>query len=593
MQMKGLKITMLALLLTLALAPSVIAQSAAGEKSHIQMGVLGTTSLTDPVAGAVDLNNLFIRSNFEVDLLQARLLSTTGLSPTTPLPFPSPAGSPVVGAGPGFMGFNGLNMLDQALVSGFAVEPPDQGLCVGNGFILEAVNLAFVVYDQNGTKLKGPTFMNTFFKLDRFQFTSDPRCLYDRQTRRWFATTLQIDVRSAPAPHILTGKSHLIIAVSQTDDPRLGWNVFSIDTTDDGTGGTQTHPRCPCYGDEPLIGADRHGFYVTTNEFPLFTGGFNGAQIYAMSKKHLAQGFLPTVVHFGGLPLAEGIAYSVQPATSPGREEEREDRGEDSGGGVEYFMSTLDFRGPLDNRIAVWAITDTDSLKEFRPDVELSKTIVTSEAYGVPPDAIQKPGPPSSTPFKNAFAPLQPLEMLSTGDDRMQAVVFTDGKLWGSLSTVVRDGTGFHSGIAYFVVKPSVDEDQVHARMKNQGYISVPGNDVFYPAIGLNREGEGAIVFTLGGPGYFPSAAYVRVDDDHGVGKVHIAAAGAGPDDSFSGYNTIFFGGGPSGRWGDYSAAAVDGEGNIWIATEYISGGPRLLFGNWATFIGRVKTEED
>jgi hypothetical protein len=44
------------------------------------------------------------------------------------------------------------------------------------------------------------------------------------------------------------------------------------------------------------------------------------------------------------------------------------------------------------------------------------------------------------------------------------------------------------------------------------------------------------------------------------------------PDDGFSGYV-----GSPSniqmaGRWGDYSAAVADGEHNIIIATEYISG---------------------
>ena len=39
--------------------------------------------------------------------------------------------------------FDGLNLRDQRTANGgnqFTVEPPDQGLCVGNGFILETVN---------------------------------------------------------------------------------------------------------------------------------------------------------------------------------------------------------------------------------------------------------------------------------------------------------------------------------------------------------------------------------------------------------------------------------------------------------------------
>lgn len=48
----------------------------------------------------------------------------------------------------------------------------------------------------------------------------------------------------------------------------------------------------------------------------MFSDVFNGAQIYALSKKELEAGTLGTMVHIGNLPLAEGTAYSVQPATS-------------------------------------------------------------------------------------------------------------------------------------------------------------------------------------------------------------------------------------------------------------------------------------
>jgi len=40
--------------------------------------------------------------------------------------------------------------------SQFSDEPPDQGLCVGNGFVVEAVNLALAVYDKSGNLLSGP-----------------------------------------------------------------------------------------------------------------------------------------------------------------------------------------------------------------------------------------------------------------------------------------------------------------------------------------------------------------------------------------------------------------------------------------------------
>jgi hypothetical protein len=69
-----------------------------------------------------------------------------------------------------------------------------------------------------------------------------------------------------------------------------------------------------------------------------------------------------------------------------------------------------------------------------------------------------------------------------------------------------------------------------------------------------------------------------------GAGDIQIAAAGALPDDGFSGY-----GGARVGRWGDYGAAVADDEsGNIWMASEYIPNAPRTVNANWGTFVTQV-----
>src|SRR5262249_24250372 len=53
-------------------------------------------------------------------------------------------------AHPGFnFGFQGLNHYQQRYSRGgnqFSVEPPDQGMCVGNGYVVEAVNDVFNVF---------------------------------------------------------------------------------------------------------------------------------------------------------------------------------------------------------------------------------------------------------------------------------------------------------------------------------------------------------------------------------------------------------------------------------------------------------------
>jgi hypothetical protein len=54
------------------------------------------------------------------------------------------------------LSFDGLNHRNQRLANGgkqFSVEPPDQGLCAGNGFVMEAVNDVLRVFDTSGTPL--------------------------------------------------------------------------------------------------------------------------------------------------------------------------------------------------------------------------------------------------------------------------------------------------------------------------------------------------------------------------------------------------------------------------------------------------------
>jgi hypothetical protein len=128
--------------------------------------------------------------------------------------------------------------------------------------------------------------------------------------------------------------------------------------------------------------------------------------------------------------------------------------------------------------------------------------------------------------------------------------------------------------------------------------------NLIYPAIGVTASGKGVMAFTLTGDNYYPSAAYALIDAQNGVGSVHIAAAGVGPDDGFTSYKG-FVGNPPRTRWGDYGAAVPVGN-SVWIASEYIGqtcsytqyisnipasftcGGTRGALGNWDTRISEL-----
>jgi hypothetical protein len=498
-------------------------------------------------------------------------------------------------------GFNGLSHADQRLAgtgayvnTQFSLEPPDQGLCVGNGFVVEPINLAFAVYDESGKKLTATTALNQFYQRSpainrvtgvRGDFLSDPKCYYDPVGQRFIQTIVEVDAPGNFNGQAPFNRTHVLIAVSQTSDPTGTWNLYSFDTSDDGLNGTPAHTGCPCLPDQPLLGANRDGVFVDTNEFqdnPNFF--FNGGQIYALGRKHLESGAASVgFVHLdvGTVPTGDpNLPFwgSIQPSTSidPASNSELLM----TGGPEDVFQNNA----PLDNRIAAWSLAPTASLNGNSPHLTLRHVVLTSETYGLPINqgATQKSGP---TPLGTAVG--EPLEQINANDSRMNQVVNVGGVLYGGVNTMVGSGESARVGIAYFVVGAKGTPGFLSASILTQGYVAVDGENVLFPSIAVNSSGVGAMCFTLSGPNYFPSAAYVRFASGAPVGDIHISGAGVLPEDGFSGYKAF---GSPTpgvARWGDYSAA-VSADGAIWMGNEFIPGTPRTVNANWGTFITRL-----
>jgi hypothetical protein len=515
---------------------------------------------------------------------------------------PSPRGTPVVNSPGGATGFNGLTHADQRNAgtgiyanTQFSLEPPDQGLCVGHGFVLESVNLALAVYNENGTRLTAPTALNQFYKrspaIDRVtgvagDFLSDPKCYWDPVGHRFIQTILEVD-----APGVFDGKTpvngtHVLIAVSQTSNPTGKWNLYSVDTTDNGANGTPAHTGCPCLPDQPLLGANRDGVFINTNEFQNNTSFFfNGGQLYALGRAALESGASSVLfdhVDVGTVPTGDANLPrwgSIQPSESVNPRSGTELLM--TGGPEDIFQNNA----PLDNRIAAWSLTGTRSLTGGHPSLQLSHRVLTSETYGLPINtgATQKPGP---TPLGTSLG--EPLEKINANDSRMNQVVDLNGVLFGGVNTTVTSATGPpRVGIAYFAVGAVGTPAGTFAHILHQGYVAVNGENVLFPSIAVNRFGVGAMAFTLSGPDFFPSAAYVRFALGRAVGTIHISGPGVLPEDGFSGYAAE---GSPTpgvARWGDYSAA-VFADGAIWMGNEFIPNAPRTLLANWGTFLSRL-----
>src|SRR6185437_3335028 len=305
--------------------------------------------------------------------------------------------------------------------------------------------------------------------------------------------------------------NHLDLAVSQTSNPNGSWNIYKIDVTNDGSNPSPAN-ACPCLGDYPHIGADANGIYLTTNSYPWNGNGFDGAQIYALSKAQLAAGAASVnVVHFDtfgavNVPSDAGPTqpgFTVWPAHSPGTSSY-----DTNAGGTEYLLSsnaadeaTHPVAGTggsyVSSQIVNWALTNTASLNTATPNLHLTNKVLASNTYAIPPKQRQ-PGsgtaPGTAAPqghcindtttstiagvgcwrllFGSEPAHNEVISTPDSNDTRMQQVMYANGKIWGSLDTTVNPDLGpARAGIEYFVVNPNAGKIVV------QGYVGAAGHD--------------------------------------------------------------------------------------------------------------------
>ncbi len=462
--------------------------------------------------------------------------------------------------------FDGISAIQNGqATNGYDLEPPDESIAVGNAYVLNFVNLTGAIYKANGQIAAGPFPLGLiggggFFNTDLNNIVSDPRAYYDKASHTWFALVWEDDfVNGQPGPAFVD------LAVNSGDPVTGTWLEYQIQVDD------ATAAGCPCLPDYTILGVDQYNVYLLPNEFQNYGPGFNGSQIYAIAKSDLISGNpTPNVAHFGGLSVAGVIAYHLQPAI------------ETMGAPAEYFMNSLDPNNTFDNRLGVWAMTNRAKIAQgVIPN--LSATVISSEAYAMPPNA-QTP-----TGF-NAFTGSPTTGVVTADFDALQEVQYVNGYLYGALNTSVNiaGDTGARAGIAWFKVWPSLSNGVIDGatRVAAQGYVASSGLYLMYPHINVMPDGNAAMVFTYGGLGTYLSAGYtVMKAGTKSFGPIQQAAAGAAPDNGFT--DTAAFGG--IGRWGDYSAGqlAPDGSG-IWFATQYIpNNGDQIA--NWGNRVFEVK----
>ncbi len=478
---------------------------------------------------------------------------------------PRVAGSKLA-AGTLLNNFDGVDAVQNSVATGgYDLEPPDESIAVGPNYVLNFVNLTGAIYNKQGGVVSGPFPLGLiggggFFNTDLNNIVSDPRAFYDASSHTWFALVWEDDFDSSGN----LGPAFVDLAVNSGNPVTSAWTLYQIDVAD------ATGAGCPCLPDFTILGVDAYNVYLLPNEFQNYGPGFNGSQIYVLAKQQLISGVAsPNVIHFGNLNAGGVTPYHLQPAN------------EYTAAPAEYFMNSLDPNNTYDNRLAVWAMTNRDHVAAGVIPT-LSATVISSEAYAMPPNAQTPPG------FNIGFN-VATSGVVNTDFDALQEVQFVNGKLYGALNTAVNipGDASSRAGVAWFVVTPSISHGVISAKTKvtKQGYIAAQGLYLMYPHIEAAKNGTMAIVFSFGGPDTYLSAAYVAANAGQSFGAIQTAAAGVTADNGFT--MTPGFGG--VGRWGDYSAGQLDPSGSrIWFATQYI-GGNGDLYANWSNRLFAVK----
>ena len=232
--------------------PAGTSGAAGGPTRAIPAG--GTTSIRVGAQGPDGLQQPELRPGGEEDeagaINRARPGFKNGKFPKKPLDAPTVASSVVASSNPDVVGSAvGLTHRDQRLANGgnqFSLEPPDQGLCVGGGFVVEAVNSVIRVRNSTtGAALTGAGDLSSFFgypaAINRTTGAFgpdviDPVCHFDPDNNRFVVVITTLHRVGTTAE--FNGKNTIDLAVSNTGDPTGAWTVYHVPAQNDGTDGT-------------------------------------------------------------------------------------------------------------------------------------------------------------------------------------------------------------------------------------------------------------------------------------------------------------------------------------------------------------------
>jgi hypothetical protein len=493
--------------------------------------------------------------------------------PRGPLP-PIPMTPPLLGPAIECNNFN----TSTGYTGGFLFIPPDPHCAVGPTHVINITNVIIQWRPKVGT-VDAPQYENSLMGFFGAvpgtlagDFGFDPKVIYDQYNGRFVIVILQ---QWEPAAGDPSEESRILVAVSMTSDPNLGWWTHVINSKTPIAG-------LDHWADYPGLAVDDKAVYITNNMFKFASGGstFGGSRLWIVNKVptyaggpiaftlHDAYGATPGSVatttqpaHMYGVPPVDALGYplgtylvSYSGLSSAGSEFVQVIQVSDPLGGFggPFFVQQFVPVGDIDNTAA--AMLDA-------PQLGTANTIETNDRRAL--NAVWR---------ENC--------LLLCAQVRVPVGLPEAGQTtahWWRLGTLVpTPGTTL--------------ADQGNVGAEDLGV----GTYTYYPSVMFDCNKNMAMGFSASNVGIYAGAYYatrLAGDPAGSIGASGVLALGV----DF--YNRRF--GGARNRWGDYSGIAICpiDEGTFYVYNEYA--GPRGTIipslptedGRWHTKLGwfRVK----
>ena len=405
---------------------------------------------------------------------------------------------------------------ESTLSNGSAI-PPDTHGAADSTYLVTAINTAVHIQTHTGANVSSVTlgqFWNSVLPTNTTG-TFDPRVHYDQYTKRWIMVAL-CDGQNSNAS--------LLVAMSQTSSPTGNWNLFRVLIDATGTN----------WLDFPNVGFNNKWIVVSGNLFSNSTGNFAGAKVYCFNKSNIMTNTSASYV-----AINQTNSFTLCPA-------QIYDANEPNMWAVESWDGTQ-------GQLQLWKITGA-----------VGSPTMTSVGFPASPTKWQSSSFAVTGTAGADFAPqLGSTRKIQTNDDRMNNLVFRNGKLWCSQIAFFPYSTTTNptrASVQWWQLDTLANPLQI-------GAIDDPTAANFYafPSIAVNKYDDALIGFTHFSATIHPSAAYalhLHTDAIDSMRPYHTFRPGQNT------YYQTF--GGTDDRWGDYSATITDpvAETDFWTIQE-------------------------